>query len=186
MCCLIFVFPQFLFAQYARVRVLALLAKEWSVANAFFFVRCGRHCAKARSFTICTHRLQSGKKLRLALALHPAKKKVGQKGLVSHWETKRNKTAPPKEGGEAHFPQPEMCLPFTRHGNNSKRGRGLTQHKTPQWTANHNLSKLGHSDSSHWSRRHKKTSTDKVDPQCFNGQSPLSTASTRNDQEGEG
>jgi hypothetical protein len=79
-------------------------------------------------------------------------KKVGQKGLVSHWETKRNKTAPPKESGT--LPQPEMCLPFTRHG----------------------------------SRRHKKSSTDKFDPQCFNGhgQSPLSTASTRSDQEGEG
>jgi hypothetical protein len=37
MYCLIFVFPQFLFAQYARVRILALLAKEWSVANAIFF-----------------------------------------------------------------------------------------------------------------------------------------------------
>ena len=126
------------------------------------------------------------------------------KSYVWHWHCIQQKklvkkdwcnTGKPSETKQHHqkraarhtSPSQKCVSPSQDTENNSKRGRDPTQHKTPQWTANHNLSKLGNSDSSHC-RRHKKKSTDKVDPQCFNGhgQSPLSTASTRNDQEGEG
>ena len=75
----------------------------------FFFVRCGRHCAKARSFTICTHKLQSGEKLRLALALHPAKKKLVKKDWCH--TGKPSETKQHHEKRAAHSPSQKCASP---------------------------------------------------------------------------
>jgi len=68
-------------------------------------------------------KLHSGEKPQPALTLHPTK---------NSWygrtkETNRNTT---KQSGEAHFPQPETCLPFTKK-NNSKRGWPTQKQNTP-------------------------------------------------------
>lgn len=93
-----------------------------------FFVRCGRHCAKARSFTICTHKLQSGVKLRLALALHPAKKKLVKKDWCHTGKPSDTKQHHQKRAAR-HTSPSQKCVSPSQDTETTAKGAGA-QHNT--------------------------------------------------------
>ena len=117
----------------------------------FFFVRCGRHCAKARSFTICTHKLQSGEKLRLALALRPAKKSWSKRiGVTLGNQAKQNSTTK----RERHTPPARNVPPLhkTRKPETQEKFYWQIRPSVLQWPRSESSQ---HRFNSKWSRRRR-------------------------------